>query len=230
MTTATKKKGTIVTYDSDGNPIEIYPKMNTDTTLSQTNVAADAYEVGARISEINNSIDEKFTEASTSLNEAKESLQNGINGNTTTMEEIRAEIKKEIAAINSKIYPVGSIYISVSNTDPTTIFGGTWEQIKDRFLLTAGDTYKSGSTGGEANHTLTKDEMPSHNHTGLDIDGVYVFGWDSGSVKGVDFYKQFASGLGASTGNRIETGYTGGGKAHNNMPPYLTVYAWKRTA
>ena len=204
--------------------------MNTDTTLTKSNVAADAYEVGVRISEINNSIDEKFTEASTSLNEAKETLQSGINDNATTMEEIRAEIKKELAAINSKIYPVGSIYISVSNTDPSTIFGGTWEQIKDHFLLTAGDTYEAGSTGGEASHTLTKDEMPSHNHTGLDIDGVYVFGWDSGTVKGVDFSKQFLNGLEANTGNRITTGYTGGSKAHNNMPPYLTVYAWKRTA
>lgn len=83
------------------------------------------------------------------------------------------------------VYPVGSIYMSVNSTSPASLFGGTWERIKDRFLLAAGDTYSAGSTGGEAQHTLTVDEMPSHYHIGLDIDGVYVFGWDIGSKTGV---------------------------------------------
>lgn len=63
------------------------------------------------------------------------------------------------------IYPVGSIYMSVASASPATLFGGTWEQLKDRFLLGAGDTYTEGDTGGSASHTLTTDEMPSHNHT-----------------------------------------------------------------
>lgn len=63
------------------------------------------------------------------------------------------------------IYPVGSIYMSVASASPATLFGGTWEQLKDRFLLGAGDTYTAGDTGGSASHTLTTDEMPSHNHT-----------------------------------------------------------------
>ena len=62
------------------------------------------------------------------------------------------------------IYPIGSIYMSVNNVNPSTVFGGTWEQIKDKFLLACGDTYNNGATGGEATHTLTSDEMPSHNH------------------------------------------------------------------
>ena len=71
------------------------------------------------------------------------------------------------------IYPIGSIYMSVNNVDPSTIFGGTWQQIKDRFLLACGDTYNNGETGGDANHTpsgtvgnhtLTVNEMPAHNH------------------------------------------------------------------
>ena len=52
-----------------------------------------------------------------------------------------------------KIYPVGSIYISAASTSPATLFGGTWEQIKDTFLLAAGDTYTAGETVGEAEHT-----------------------------------------------------------------------------
>ena len=62
-------------------------------------------------------------------------------------------------------YPVGSIYMSVNSTSPASLFGGTWEQLKDRFLLGAGDTYTNGSTGGESTHTLTVDEMPSHTHS-----------------------------------------------------------------
>lgn len=69
------------------------------------------------------------------------------------------------ADIVDLIYPVGSIYMNVNSTSPATLFGGTWEQLKDRFLLGAGDTYTEGDTGGSANHTLTTDEMPSHNHT-----------------------------------------------------------------
>lgn len=125
--------------------------------------------------------------------------------------------------ILSKVYPVGSIYMSISSTDPKTLFGGTWERLKDRFLLAAGDSYSAGATGGEATHTLTKDEMPSHNHYAA-ING------------GTDSYGQNRTTIG-SFANKAQ-GYsdsstifaTGGGEAHNNMPPYLAVYMWKRTA
>ena len=124
--------------------------------------------------------------------------------------------------ILSKVYPVGSIYMSLSSTDPKTLFGGTWERLKDRFLLAAGDTYSAGATGGEATHTLTKDEMPSHNHYAA-ING------------GTDSYGQNRTTIG-SFANKAQ-GYsdsstifaTGGGNAHNNMPPYLAIYMWKRT-
>lgn len=125
------------------------------------------------------------------------------------------------------IYPVGSIYLSVNSTDPSTIFGGTWEQIKDQFLLSAGDTYTAGATGGEATHTLTVNEMPSHSHN---------VSWQDNCPPWVQ-----AGGYGqitpTPTGNAnkinlggLSIGGTGGGQAHNNMPPYLVVYVWKRTA
>lgn len=60
------------------------------------------------------------------------------------------------------VYPVGSIYMSVNDTDPSLLFHGTWERIKDRFLLASGDTYSAGSTGGEATHTLNINEMPPY--------------------------------------------------------------------
>lgn len=119
------------------------------------------------------------------------------------------------------IYPVGSIYISVNNTSPSTLFGGTWEQIQDTFLLAAGNTYTAGETGGEAEHMLTVDEMPSHIH-GTYYRGTYATG--SGAW-GID---PGTLGTAYSGDNVIQP--TGGGQAHNNMPPYLTVYMWKRVS
>lgn len=70
-----------------------------------------------------------------------------------------------VNALLDKIYPVGSVYMSVNKVSPASFLGGTWEQIKDRFLLGAGDTYAAGNTGGEAAHALTIGEMPQHNHS-----------------------------------------------------------------
>jgi len=119
-------------------------------------------------------------------------------------------------------YPVGSIYLSVNNINPGKIFGGIWEQIKDRFLLGAGNTYSAGNTGGSATHQLTVDEMPSHSHK-----------YNTGR-----WYWSEASGGGDVLSTQSETSLmfgrnttdTGGNKAHNNMPPYLVVYIWKRVS
>ena len=62
-------------------------------------------------------------------------------------------------------HPVGSLYWSSTNTDPGTLFGGTWQRIKDKFILAAGDTYTNGATGGAATVTLTTNNMPSHTHS-----------------------------------------------------------------
>lgn len=124
------------------------------------------------------------------------------------------------------VYPVGSLYTSVNGTDPGTLFGGTWERLKDRFLLAAGDTYAAGATGGEAAHTLTVEEMPSHNHSLSDqIDKNSI---KLGSMGGDTNYA--LSKRAASYDHNLATNNTGGGAAHNNMPPYIAVYVWKRTA
>lgn len=131
-------------------------------------------------------------------------------------------------------YPVGSIYLSVNDTSPAELFGGTWEQLKDRFLLAAGDTYAAGRTGGEAQHTLTVDEIPAHQHEEKIGDqsepqGVNVLKRKikNGTNSGAEIEARWqATGLGDS----VMTNYSGGSKPHNNMPPYLSVYMWKRIA
>ena len=123
------------------------------------------------------------------------------------------------------VYPVGAIYMSVSSTSPATLFGGTWEKIENRFLLAAGSSYTAGNTGGEATHTLTKNEMPTHSHE------IYSgYGDVVSNVSDAYRYQTWGSSdRGWKTGN-LGTSNIGGGKAHNNMPPYLVVYMWKRTA
>lgn len=118
--------------------------------------------------------------------------------------------------------PIGAIFLSVSEESPAAFYGGTWERIKDRFLLAAGDSYTAGATGGAATHTLTENEMPKHRHY---LAGKEIPYWNYSSGSSANY-----SGVSYSHSSEPWTSYTGGGKAHNNMPPYLTVYAWKRIA
>lgn len=125
------------------------------------------------------------------------------------------------------IYPVGSIYMSVNATDPSTLFCGSWEQISGRFLLGCGSidgiNYEANTIGGEAMHSLNINEIPSHNHslwkrTAPQVD--FASGYDVMHFSG-EMY---------SPGYQIyfETANAGGNAPHNNMPPYLAVYMWKR--
>lgn len=125
------------------------------------------------------------------------------------------------------VYPVGSIYMSVNSTSPATLFGGTWKAIQGKFLLGAyGNTYKAGSTGGEATHTLTAAEMPEHAH-------YMASGNAGGSEKWTPDTGSYLVDSVTSDKNtwwaQIGMNNAGGSKAHNNMPPYLAVYIWKRT-
>lgn len=119
------------------------------------------------------------------------------------------------------IYPIGAIYMSLNPTHPSRIFGGEWVEISGRFLIGANSEYEVDKTGGQAQVTLTVDEIPSHNH------GLY------------GFTDTVAHGGGIGTGYAIITDYvlranvtanTGLGKSHDNIPPWFAVYMWKRTA
>lgn len=135
-------------------------------------------------------------------------------------------------------YPVGSIYLSVNNTNPATLFGGTWKRISQgRFLLGAGsnaanstdywgaypagkENFPAGEMGGEVEHTLTVAEMPSYTHP-VRLEWSNPEGWG-------------LTGVGAGSHALVDqgsvTGATGGGKPHNNMPPYLVCYMWQRVS
>lgn len=136
------------------------------------------------------------------------------------------------AQLLQAVYPVGSIYLSTAAANPATLFGfGTWTQIKDQFLLAAGDSYAAGATGGEATHKLTVNELPDHKH--------YIAATSKGLYDIPAWTLQLNSGSYTSPSTAQEDvgcGYSVGvvadplGQAHNNMPPYVAVYMWKRTA
>ena len=165
-----------------------------------------------------------------------------------------------LAAVCDMIYPVGSLYMSTDSTSPASRFGGTWEQIKDKFLLSAGDTYTAGVTGGSAtkniqhkhttgSHKLIESEFPQRTgyfdirkwYTGSIIVGTSgkfsTLGYqginanpsvaDSGNAgKAERIRYQFGSNGTHSHGDTGNAGST----TQDIMPPYLTVYVWKRTA
>jgi microcystin-dependent protein len=173
-------------------------------------------------------------------------------------------------------YPVGSIYMSVANTNPTTLFGGTWQQLKNQFLLAADDATNgahAGDTGGEKEHVLSLNEMPEHSH-GVNMGTKGAVNTPSsgggstdtapnhqhdqyhkddmaGGGNGARSYPYIGDGTwgnanrpaGAhnhATPNHVHTvpahdhpvleSDVGADESHNNMPPYLAVYMWKRTA
>lgn len=163
-----------------------------------------------------------------------------ISGNADTVDGYHA------SDLLSKIYPVGSIYMSMSATNPHDLFGvGTWKRISQgRMLLGADDsTYKAGATGGEATHTLTAAEMPAHSH-GISTSGDhshYFYGsnndngplteGDGLDTEGNGHFTRNVRFTTSSAGAHTHTiSNSGGGAAHNNMPPYLVCYIWQRTA
>ena len=115
------------------------------------------------------------------------------------------------------VYPVGSIYLAYNHTNPGTLFPGTtWTRIYGAFPWFTDANGAIGLTGGERTVTLTADQIPAHNHG-----GTYT---NAGTAR---THAWLASG-GSAMG--YDTVSAGGGEAHNNMPPYIQISAWRRTA
>lgn len=125
--------------------------------------------------------------------------------------------------------PVGSLYWNENDisADISKYFVGTWVRVKDVFILAAGNTYTAKTSGGEATHTLTVGEMPSHNHNMIYAGGNAAVG---GMAVGYLSIPEFASQGYRYDYDTTHTEYTGSSQPHNNMPPYYVAYCWKRTA
>ena len=140
------------------------------------------------------------------------------------------------ALVLPSIYPVGCVYTEITGVNPGTTFGfGTWVAFgQGQVLVGAGTsdaTYAAGATGGESTHQLTTPEMPSHTHTaGSHSHGISVRNNTAGVGAGAYASAWNGTGTGSTDAASGSNGNTGGDGAHNNMPPYVVVYFWKRTA
>lgn len=123
------------------------------------------------------------------------------------------------------IYPVGSIYMSTYATSPASIVGGQWEQVQGRFLLGSSNGYPVLSTGGEEEHKLTIDEMPSHSHPYTPEQR-----YTNAYIGGAAYRIAWAGKRDDDPHTDQTTGLRGGSESHNNMPPYLVVNIWRRVS
>ncbi|MGI5933095.1 MAG: phage baseplate protein, partial [Eubacterium sp.] len=135
-----------------------------------------------------------------------------------------------VESILDKVYPIGSIYITVNNVNPGTLFGGTWQAFgAGRTLIGAGTgkdanskqmAFTAGATGGEYSHQLTVNELPSHTHQ---------FIYRGGNYQDVNApYKDNKPMTQGSNSYGKNTLATGGNRPHNNIMPYIVTYMWRR--
>ena len=136
-----------------------------------------------------------------------------INGNNVADSAFRAYVNME-----------GAVLFSFNDDfSPSALFGGSWEKVTDRFPIGAGGSYPLGSTGGEANVTLTVNQIPAHIHE------TRYYNDETTPPPGSDWVPAAHRNTGVNVVGG-DTYNTGGGQAHNNMPPYIAVNIWRRVA
>ena len=171
------------------------------------------------------------------LNEKINTTNETVDNNFNTLSEVFETFKSSFLNL---VYPIGAIYISINSTSPATLFGGTWEAIKDRFLLSAGSSYSAGSTGGAATHNHNISPGKAWATIG-NYSETICFGAGMGSQKWKDwtastpyYWTHNADTQLTSDQSRYNSGtwtnVYGATDVDNNMPPYLTVYMWKRVS
>lgn len=145
---------------------------------------------------------------------------NAADVGAATQADVTNSVNSAIASIMSAVYPIGAVFISATNSMPSLVAAvGVWTRLEGRVIIGASTTYAAGSTGGSATHTLTVDEMPSHNH---EVSNTFFSGG------GGTFSVQSFGGSDYNKKPIIEN--RGGGQAHNNMQPWKAKYMWERVS
>lgn len=146
---------------------------------------------------------------------------------------------KNVLSLLDYVYPVGSFYMSSKSDDPALRYGGEWTRVDNQFLFggkDGDDTYGPGKTGGAATVTLATTHMPKHKHGPGNLSGYYKCreSDDSGSkAHGAERITFTAFDVNSTGGavviNGGATAEVGDGTAHENMPPFRSIYIWERT-
>ena len=156
--------------------------------------------------------------------------QYGINlGTNSNNPSAGSKLKLNSDWVNAGVYPVGSIYFSVSSINPSNYFGGTWTRFAEGEVLLCVDANDTDATintpnqnGGAKTVTLTTNTIPSHRHNWSQQTKANASG--TSSIIRLTTYTA-TSKEGDTSGEK-----TGGDAAHNNLQPYITCYIWLRTA
>lgn len=131
-----------------------------------------------------------------------------------------------LAAVVERDHPVGSLYISENATSPAELYGGTWERIEGRFIMGASDTYPEGSTGGSATKTIARTNLPNES---IGVETLHSRGSEGSTfdVVSISYEQSDGSGEFSRTG---QTYPLGNGTPLNILPPYYSMYIWRRVA
>ena len=197
---------------------------------------------------LKNNLNEKLTNEIDNINNNVNKEINEVKRDTY---KLKIEFQKDLL---ERVYPVGSYYWSSSNISPEELFGGKWEQIYGRFLFATDNQHPIGTEGGEESHILTINEMPYHNHKYEKTENTKYDGFVTVEKKDNSNYKcpynnnynnnNYLNIIGSNqrfnnfkinnyynnfrNGNYTEN--SGSNFAHNNMPPYLSAFCWRRTS
>ena len=206
----------VVRYSKDQSSIEDAPLVVVPGTATAGTASDPAYVIG--------SILDEDVEAEYPL------YRIPIDGLTVGSPALLMERMVPYSEAWKKMYPVGAVYISYVSTSPASLFGGTWTPITGRFPYFNAGT----SVGGSNTHTLTVNEMPRHSHdikmSGQDrYAGIWLSNASEGSLWSI-VSPTLKEHLDSGRAPYLYNTNSGGGKAHNNMPAYQTLYAWRRTA
>ena len=188
-------------------------------------------------------LNEKLTNE---INNINQTVYNEINEVKSDTYKLKIEFQRDLL---ERVYPVGSYYWSSNNISPEELFGGKWEQIYGRFLFATDNQHPIGTEGGEESHILTINEMPCHSHKYEKTENTKYDGFVAVEQKYDSSYKcpynnnklfidsfkiynyyNFNYIFNDNFHNGNYTGNSGSGNAHNNMPPYLSAFCWRRTS
>lgn len=250
-------------------------RLKSDVSTNQSSISKNTQNIA--------SVSKKATQNANAISSAQSSIRKNRDGITTLrtdVDTLKANVAtntQDIATLKSnagssssssgggasvseimnKIYPVGSIYMTTADVDPATIFGGTWERIKDRFLLAAGEDHAPGETGGAESVQLALTEMPNHEHNEMYASKRKSYDEEGTEIQIIppqatypnsEAYHVVVQKGGVESWNEAHDYHTGWvrpqkgptwdeddtdivqarGREHENMPPYLAVHCWQR--